>query len=389
MIVARAYLDHNATAPLRPEVARCVADAMAEWGNPSSVHGEGRRARERVEEARDAVAALVGARPADVLFTSGGTEANATALRPGALARDGSGATRLLVGATDHASALAGHGFGDAAEMLPVDREGRVDLAALDAALARGGGAVTLVSLALANSETGVLQDAPAIAERVRAGGGLLHLDAVQAAGRLPVSFAELGADALSLSAHKLGGPLGAGALVLAPGRAGPNLPLIRGGSQEHRRRAGTENGPAIAGFGLAARLAGRGLAAERERLAGLRAAAEREIRRIAPDAVVFGDGAPRLPNTLAFAVPGLPAETALIALDLDGVAVSSGSACSSGKVGRSHVLAAMGVAPELAAGMIRVSVGWSSRNEDVSRFARAFEKLVRRLYERGRAKAA
>lgn len=389
MSSARVYLDHNATAPIRPEVLRVVLDAMTRPANPSSVHAEGRAARALVERAREQVAVLVGARAEDVIFTGGGSEANVTALRPAALASlTGDPATALICGATEHASVLSGHGFGTGVVLVPVTPDGLVDRGALDRMLGASAPA-TLVSIAIANNETGVVQPISDIARLVHARGGLLHVDAVQAAGRLPLDLEALGCDALTLSAHKLGGPCGVGALVLAPGRAGPGIAMIRGGAQEARRRAGTENVAGIVGFGLAAEMAARALQIEAPRLRALRDRAEAEVRRIAPDAVIFGGAAPRLPNTLAFAVPGLPAETALAALDLDGIAVSSGSACQSGKVGRSHVLAAMGVPPDLASGAIRLSFGWSSCDEDVIRFAWALENLVQRLYERLRARAA
>ncbi|NNM73338.1 cysteine desulfurase family protein [Enterovirga aerilata] len=389
MAAARIYLDHNATSPIRPEVLSAVGEALACGGNPSSVHAEGRAARALVEHARAQVAALVGARPEDVVFTSGGTEANNMALRPGAL-RNAAGqpAERFACGAAEHPSVLQGHGFGQI-EAIPVDRTGRVDLAALEAMLDGAVGQPALFSLQVANSETGVIQPVAEAAALVRARGGIAHADAVQAAGRMPLDMATFGLDALTLSGHKLGAPAGIGALVFRPGRAGPNLPLVRGGGQESRARAGTENLAGIVGFGVAAEMAARDLAAEGARQRRLRDCAEQEVRRLAPDAVVFGEGADRLPNTLAFAVPGLSAETALMALDLAGIAVSSGSACSSGKVGRSHVLAAMGVPDALARGAIRVSFGWNSREDDVLGFARAFETLLRRLYEPGRARAA
>lgn len=389
MTSSRAYLDHNATAPIRPEVLRVVVDAMARPANPSSVHAEGRAARSLVERAREQVAALVGAVPGDVIFTGGGSETNATALRPGALAtRAGEPAAALIRGATEHASVLSGHGFGPGARIAPVTPDGLIDAAALDRLLGLSPPA-TLVSIGIANNETGVMQPISQIARLVHARGGLLHVDAVQVAGRLPLALDVLGCDALTLSGHKLGGPCGTGALVLAPGRAGPEIAMIRGGAQEARRRAGTENVAGIVGFGLAAEMAKNDLSVETLRLCALRDRAEAEVRRIAPDAMIFGEAAPRLPNTVAFAIPGLSAETALAALDLDGVAVSSGSACQSGKVGRSHVLAAMSVPPDLASGAIRISFGWSSCDEDVICFAQALEILVQRLYERLRARAA
>ena len=390
MASARTYLDHNATSPIRPEVLDAVTSALARGGNPSSVHAEGRAARALVERARAQVAALVGARPEDVIFTSGGTEANGMALRPGALAGSGGPVRRLACPRVEHASVLAGHGFDETeTDLIGVDPGGRIDLDGLARVLDRVAGEPVLVSVQAANNETGVAQPLAAVADLVHAHGGALHCDAVQAAGRIPTDMGALGLDALTLSGHKLGAPAGVGALVLAAGTAGPDLPFIRGGGQESRSRAGTENVAAIVGFGVAAEIAGTSLLREAARLRELRDLAEREVCRLAPEAVVFGAGADRIPNTLAFAVPGLPAETALMSLDLDGVAVSSGSACSSGKVAPSHVLAAMNVPGELARGAIRVSLGWNSREEDVVRFSQAFETLLRRLYVRGRACAA
>jgi cysteine desulfurase len=300
----------------------------------------------------------------------------------------GRGAARLLVGAAEHVSVLDGHRFDPAAvEIIPVDRDGRIDLAWLDARLA-GAGERMLVSVQVANNETGILQPVAEAARIVHGHGGLIHADAVQAAGKVPVDIGSLGVDALTLSAHKLGGPKGCGAVVLASDRIEIRSRLVRGGGQERGSRAGTENVAAIAGFGAAAAAAEAGLDAEAARLSAQRAEAETRLRRMAPDAVVFGTAVERLPNTLAFAVPGLKAETALIALDLAGIAVSSGSACSSGKVKPSHVLAAMGIEPALAQGAIRVSLGWNTTAEDVIRFADACEKVVTSLYKR-RAAAA
>jgi len=390
MAAARIYLDHNATSPIRPEVLAAVTSALARGGNPSSVHAEGRAARALVELARGQVAALVGARREAVIFTSGGTEANCMALRPRALRGSTAPVERLIVLSVEHASVLGGHGFDESArDVIGVDANGRIDLDGLARMLDRAGGAPVLVSVQAANSETGIVQPLRAVADLVHANGGALHCDAVQAAGRVPIDMDALGIDALTLSGHKLGAPAGIGALVLAPGRAGPDVSFLRGGGQESRLRAGTENLAAIAGFGVAAEIAGLAIADEAARLAGLRDRAEREVRRLAPDAVMFGAGVERTPNTLAFAVPGLTAETALMSLDLDGVAVSSGSACSSGKVTPSHVLAAMGVPEDLARGAIRLSFGWNSREEDVVRFSQAFETLLQRLYRRDRARAA
>ena len=385
---ARSYLDHNATAPVRPAVAEAMARALAELpGNPSSVHAEGRAARGAVERARASVARLVNARPEAVVFTSGGTEACNAVLGPGTRRR---GAERaepaLLVGATEHACCLDGHRFAaNAVERLPVDASGVIDLDRLGEGLAARRARPVLVSVGVANAETGVLQP---LSEVVRRAAGhpdaLVHADAVQAAGRIALDFAASGLDALSLSAHKLGGPKGVGALVLREGVACDRL--LGGGGQERGLRAGTENVAGLVGFGLAADLAAEGLDAEAARLAGLRDGLLARLRAAAPALVVFGEGAERLPNTLAFAVPRLAAETALIAFDLEGIALSSGSACSSGKVRRSHVLAAMGVPPDLAACALRVSLGWSTTPADVDRFAAAFERRVASLYERRNA---
>jgi cysteine desulfurase len=385
----RIYLDYNATSPLRPEAREAMALTLDRTGNPSSIHAEGRAARALVEKAREAVADLVGAKPKNVVFTSGGTEANNAVLSPATRRVGGRDAESLLVSAVEHPSVLNGHRFRpETVECSPVDGQGRADVGWLEEWLAALPGGCALVSLQVANNETGVLQPIQHAAEIVHRHGGLLHADAVQAAGKIPVDIGELGADALSLSAHKLGGPQGVGAVVFASDRIELADRFIRGGGQERGYRAGTENVAGIAGFGAAAAAARAGIETERARVATLTAALEGQLRRAAADAVVFGAGAERLPNTSAFAIPGLRAETALIAFDLEGVAVSSGSACSSGKLKRSHVLDAMGVDRGLAEGAIRVSLGWGSTEEDVNRFAHTCEKLVASLYKR-RANAA
>ncbi|BAQ46391.1 MULTISPECIES: cysteine desulfurase family protein [Methylobacterium] len=382
----RAYLDHNATSAVKPEVAQAVARALVELpGNPSSIHREGRAARAAIEAARARVAGLVGAEASRVAFTSGGTEAS-NAVLSGALRRRGLPApTRLLIGATEHPCGLQGHGFTpDATEILPVDADGVLRLDVLEARLATlaGEGVTALVSVQAANNETGVVQPLARVAALTCQHGALLHTDAVQAAGRISIGRNIFPADAVTLSGHKLGGPKGVGAIVLGEG-AGLEPAFIRGGGQEARLRAGTENLPGIVGFGLAAELAIAALPEEAVRLAALRDGIAAGVRARAPEAVVFGEGAERLPNTLCFAVPGLKAETALIALDLDGVAVSSGAACASGKVSRSGVLAAMGVESALSAGALRVSLGWNSRQDDGERFLAAFDRLVSSLYKR------
>jgi cysteine desulfurase len=383
---ARAYLDHNATSSLRPEVAEAVARALVELpGNPSSVHREGRAARSAIEAARARVGALVGAAPPQVVFTSGGTEA-ANAVLSGALRRRGLPAPiRLLIGATEHPCCLQGHRFApEDTEVLPVDADGVLRLDVLEARLSALGteGVTTLVSVQAANNETGVIQPLARIAALACQHGALLHSDAVQAAGRISIARNIFSADAVTLSGHKLGAPKGVGAIVLGEG-ATLDAPFLRGGGQEARLRAGTENVPGIVGFGVAAELALAAMPAEAVRLAAMRDAIESGALARAPDAVVFGEGAERLPNTSCFAVPGLRAETALIALDLDGVAVSSGAACASGKVSRSGVLAAMGVDSALSVGALRVSLGWNSREEDGESFLAAFDRLVSSLYKR------
>lgn len=384
----RIYLDHNATSPLRPEVAEVVVRALQLPGNPSSVHAEGRAARAEIEAAREKVARLTGAKAKNVIFTSGGTEASNLALSPSLHRLGQPGMEKLLIGATEHPCGLNGYRFQpENVEIIPVNAQGIIDLDRLRVRLERGGERI-LVSVQLANNETGVLQPIPEIARLVHAQGGLLHTDAVQAAGKVPVDILELGADVLTLSAHKLGGPKGIGAVVLASDQIEVADRLIRGGGQEKGYRAGTENVAAIAGFGAAAGIALAGLETEAARLRDLRNEAEAQVARLVPEAFIVAGGAERLPNTFAFAIPGLKAETALIAFDLEGIALSSGSACSSGKVKRSHVLDAMGIEPALAEGVLRVSLGWTTTKEHMVRFAEACEKVVGLLYKR-RASAA
>ncbi|MDB5407858.1 MAG: cysteine desulfurase [Rhodospirillales bacterium] len=356
------YLDYNATAPVRPEVTAAVVAALSLGGNASSVHAAGRSARRAIERARDAVAALVGANVSDIVFVSGGSEANHLALR-------GSGRRRVLISAVEHDSVL--RAVPDA-EIIPVDPAGIVDHAAL-AALLAGDPTPALVSIMLANNETGIIQPIAALAALVHAHGALLHCDAIQAAGKLPLDVAALGADLLSLSAHKLGGPQGIGALVVAGDLA--LAPLQAGGGQERGRRAGTENLPGIVGFGRAAEIALRELA-NAATIAALRDDAQRRLQAIAPAARVFGKDVPRLPNTLCITMPSVAAETQVISLDLAGVMVSAGAACSSGKVRASHVLTAMGESPEVASTAIRISLGWDSSAADVEHLVEAWGAL-------------
>ncbi len=390
----RAYLDHNATAPLRPEAEHALLSALRLNGNASSVHADGRAARAVIDQARDAVAALIGAPPAVLFFTSGGTEAVATALRPAIMRANGKDAGKpadlLLNLATEHACAHGGHGFGAAVETIPVNADGLADLGWLTARLSRHaaeGQGAALVNIQLANNETGVIQPVAEAARLAHAHGALIHCDAVQAVGRIAIDMVGLGVDAMSLSAHKMGGPKGVGALALAPGVALPGG-LIRGGGQERSRRAGTENVPAIAGFGAAAAALRVGLAEEAARVGALRDEFERRLLALSPSTTIFGRGAPRLPNTSCVAISGLKAQETLILLDLAGVSVSSGAACSSGRVSRSHVLAAMGVDAVLADGALRVSLGWSSVAEDSEMLLAALERALAKARGEGRAAA-
>jgi cysteine desulfurase len=376
----RAYFDWNATTPLRHEARDALQAALALAGNPSSIHAEGRAARRLIEEAREEVARLVGARAADVIFTSSGTEANALALTPAIeTAAEKRPRDRLFISAIEHSSVRTGGRFpGETVEDLPVGADGRLDLAALAQALSRA--SRPLVSIMLANNETGVIQPVTEAAAVVHAANGLLHVDAVQAAGRIAIDIAALGADLVTLSAHKIGGPKGAGALVRRSDDIHFAEPLIRGGGQERGMRAGTENVAGIAGFGAAAAAVRVHRTDEAAAMLALRTRLEAGLKAIAPQTVIFGEAAERLPNTTLFSLQGLKAETAVIAFDLDGVAVSSGAACSSGKVQPSHVLAAMGVSPALTRGAVRVSLGWATTEAEVERFLGAWRKLASAL---------
>jgi cysteine desulfurase len=357
------YLDYNATTPVKPGVIDVMAEAMADVGNPSSVHAQGRRARKRLARAREQVAALVGATPDAVVFTSGGTEANNQAL----IADDGP----LLVSAIEHPSVLA---LTDGQQVAPVDSDGVINLECLSHCLASQRPATLAVMMA--NNETGVIQPVRDVAAIARDAGVRLHVDAIQAAGKVRVDMGELGADSLSLSAHKIGGPQGVGALILREGLE-PKA-LLLGGAQERRFRAGTENLPGIVGFGEAAALAledvGYGA-----RVRALRDRLESEILALSVDVRISAVDAPRLPNTSCLVFRGYSHETLLIHFDLAGIAISAGSACSSGKVGPSPVLAAMGLPPEDAASAIRVSFGWNSTEQDVDRFLTATRDLLSR----------
>ncbi|UYN97481.1 MAG: cysteine desulfurase [Enhydrobacter sp.] len=373
MAAASAYLDHNATSPLRPAAFDAMVEALRASGNPSSVHRVGRSARARLDRARRQVADLVGALPAEVVFTSGGTEANNLVLA-------GCGRRRLLVSAVEHDSVLKA---AVGAEILPVDGEGRIDLGQLEQRLTPSR-EPALVSVMFANNETGVLQPIAEVVRLARSVGALVHCDAVQGAGKVAVDLHGLGVDYLTLSAHKLGGPAGVGALVVRDGA--PLMPDRIGGGQESNRRAGTENVAGIVGFGAATVEAKAGLATE-----GLRDHMEGALLDLAPGAYVFGAGAVRLPNTTCVSMPGVRAETQVMALDLAGVCVSAGAACSSGKVTRSAVLLAMGVAPAIAETAVRISLGWNSQASDIERLIAAWRDLYIRVgqSEIGKARAA
>ncbi|PLX39253.1 MAG: cysteine desulfurase [Hyphomicrobiales bacterium] len=369
----RHYLDWNASAPLRPEARDAMIAALSVAGNPSSVHAEGRAAAMTLATARDKVARLAGAASDRVTFTSGGTEANALAVRPDLY-------DRIIISAVEHESVLGAARSG-AAEVveIPVDTAGRVDLAALEKLLETGEGRRTLVSVMAANNEIGTLQPVAQVADLARAHGATSHCDAVQALGKVPLTLDALGVDMMSISAHKIGGPKGVGALVL---RSGFDIaPRQVGGGQERNRRAGTENLAGIAGFGAAAEAALAGFA-EWGRIARLRDRLEEFVIGLGPD----GNVAPvvlrppeRLTNTASIALPGMKAETVVMMLDLAGVAVSAGAACSSGKVRASHVLTAMGLPTDITTAGIRVSLGWTSDEADIDAFCTAWRDVDRR----------
>jgi cysteine desulfurase len=363
------YLDANATEPLRPEARAAMLVAMEVTGNPSSVHGAGRAARRVLEDSREALAARFGAHPGDFVFTSGGTEADALAIHALGAGR------RLIIGAIEHDAVRSAAG---AASILPVDANGVADLAAAAAWLEAGPDA--LVCLMLANNETGTIQPIAEVAALCRRHGALLHVDAVQAAGRMDVSLATLGAHSIAISSHKLGGPPGVGALLLAP-EVSAIAPLIAGGGQERGRRGGTPPVPAIAGFAAAS-----AVARDASHLAPLRDAIEQ--RAMAQNAIVCGGGGRRLANTTCLALPGVRADAQVIALDLDGIAVSAGAACSSGKVAASHVLAAMGLVG-LAGQAIRVSLPWNATAECVDAFSAAYARMAHRLRDALASRAA
>lgn len=362
----RTYLDHNATSPLRPEARDAMIAALELGGNASSVHGEGRKARVLIEQSRETIARALGTIAPTVVFTSGGSESCNMALR-------GVEVDRIIVSAIEHPCVLeAAKAAGKPVSLIPVKGDGVIDLEALDRLLAAGEGRA-LVSVMMANNETGAIQPVRDVVAIAGKHGALVHCDAVQAFGKIPVNFGLLGVDMLSVSAHKLGGPQGVGALVIRDGLT--VTALIAGGGQELRRRAGTENMAAIAGFAAAVVAATK----NESDLKGLRTHLESSLEAGPGNVHVFAKSTDRLPNTVCFALPGLAADTALIAFDLDGVAVSSGSACSSGKVAASHVLEAMGASRDQVSSAIRVSLGWNSTAEDVSRFIESWQRIAAR----------
>lgn len=359
------YMDWNATAPLRSTALAAMSGALQEVGNPSSVHAFGRRARAWVDHARDAVANLVAGRAPLVTFTSGGTEANNLALH----ARQG---RPLIVSAIEHESVLRPARLAGA-QIARVGRNGEVDVAHLSYLIDKAE-RPAFVSVMLANNETGVIQPVAEIAHVAKSKGALVHCDAIQAAGRVPVDINELGVDYLTLSAHKIGGPQGVGALVL--GGDLPVEPFVQGGGQERNRRGGTENVAAIAGFGAAAEEAA-GLA-DADRVAALRDHLEEQLVGFGLPVTIFGRASQRLPNTTCFASGTKTAETLVMAMDLAGIAVSAGSACSSGKVRPSHVISAMGFDAATSGSAIRVSLGWQNSAEDINQFVAAWTRVQR-----------
>jgi cysteine desulfurase len=378
---SRAYMDWNATAPLLPEAREAFLQVGLMEGNPSSVHREGRAVRTEIEAARRKLAAAVGAKPADIIFTSGATEAANLVLTPDfRMGRAPLRIGKLYVSAIEHKAVFEGGRFAKAdIETIPVHADGTADMAVLAAMLEGHDWSLGLPMVALmsANNETGVVQPITAAAKLIHGAGGILVVDAVQAFGRIPLDIAELDADFMIVSSHKIGGPKGAGALV-SRGEAMMPSALIHGGGQEKGHRSGTENAASIAGFGAAAEVVASDVAARADRLRGVQQTIEARMREIAPELVVHGIDSERLPNTTFFSLPGLKSETGQIAFDLEGVALSAGSACSSGKVGESHVLKAMGLDPRM--GALRISIGTSTTERDIERTIAAFAKIAGRL---------
>jgi len=383
----RIYLDYNASTPLLDSVKAAMTKGLELFGNPSSVHQTGRNIRAAIEEAREQVSSFLGARPQDVIWTSGGTEANNLALTASLFAKPLQKEVRLYVSAIEHPSVLNGMRFApEMITVIPVTNQGQLDLPWLenqftktsnDQAQALSPGAVPiLVSCMAANNETGIIQPLSDLADIVHSAGGLLHSDCVQALGKMELSWPTLGADLISLSAHKIGGPQGVGALVLKDTSIVLRDPLVAGGGQELKRRGGTENVLGIIGFGAAIAALKEEQQKDQEQITILRDGLEQGLKEISPDAVIFGQDQHRLPNVCCFAVPHFSAETQVIQMDLSGVSISSGSACSSGKVEQSHVLKAMGVAPELSGATLRISLGNKTTKSDINGFLKAWQKI-------------
>ena len=352
-------LDYNATTPTKPEVVQIISEALQEVGNPSSVHSFGRRSRELIEQSRDSLAEMVGANSTDIIFTSGGTESNNMAL-------SASGRRRIIISAIEHPSIMvAAEKLYSEVVLLPVNNNGLVTHDILLKAIGADG-SDALISVMLANNETGVIQPIKELAAIAHNTGAIFHCDAVQGPGRIPINMNALGVDMLSISGHKFGGPKGVGAIILSPKLH--VKPLIIGGGQERGWRGGTENVPGIVGMGLAARLAISDLKRSRE-LKNLRNYLENKIREICNEVVIYSSEVERLPNTSSITMPGVQSETQVMTFDLAGIAVSAGSACSSGKVEASHVLKAMGSDESISGCAIRVSLGWDTSPEDIERF--------------------
>ncbi len=370
------YMDYNATTPMKPAVRAAVLEAMERYGNPSSVHRYGRIARRYVEEARAAVAALAGVKPAQVIFTSSGTEANNMIFA-------GLPGTHFITSAIEHDSVLAST---PNAQRLPVTTDGVIDLSAAEQIL-KVAPTQSLISVMLVNNETGIIQPVTELAKLAKAYGHKMHTDAVQAAGKLPIDFADLGVDFLTLSAHKIAGPQGMGALIVS--EKAVLQPMLRGGGQEMNRRAGTENVAGIVGFGVAAQLAVDDLR-DVPQQSLLRDELQKSLQDIAgSDAIVIGVKAPRVANTLCIAMPGISSETQVMAMDLGGVAVSAGSACSSGKVKVSHVLRAMGCDDDVAGAAMRISLGWKTKISDINLCIDAWRSLYQRTHKNPQSAAA
>jgi cysteine desulfurase len=369
----RTYLDYNASAPLRPQARAAVTYAMDAPHNASSVHGFGRAARKIVEDARSHVAALAGVPSSQLIFSSGATEANNTVLAHFS-------GQRVLVSAIEHPSVLEA---APESEKIPVTRDGVVAMDALETLLKQKQAA--LVSVMLVNNETGAIQPLSEVSALAKKYGALVHCDAVQAAGRIPLNMTEMGIDFLTLSSHKIGGPQGVGALAL--GICGITPVLLHGGGQEKKARAGTENVAGIAGFGAAAQCA---LADMKDDgyLRSLRDRLEKDLRRISPEIVLHATATPRIPGTSLFSLPGIDSQTLLMALDLEGIAVSNGAACSSGRIEASHVLKAMGMDDDLATSALRISMGWATKEPEIDRFLASWSKIYQRLKDKTKKKA-